>query len=305
MSRFYGIYLKGKPNEPLDLTKLIDFERTGNLRSPKLYTLKELIKLTTKYDSELEFKYALFRSGIIDINDITKDLSIRGIKENNKVGKPKEIVYKPCIDLFRPQVIKELYLNKTDLIKDYEFLKKLIKEFKPYPVSHDIGRYTSEIFLDEINNIMINYDPECFYDEKMKEIMNNFINHEMYFVLGETSPNGYDRKIHYRYRTDKNTNNKIIDLHSLYKLVLFYIHNSNDKRLVTGKATPLELQELKQSIEREIKKRQLDYEKYVREAIQLAEQDMEMLSKYQEENKPKVKKRARKEIVGQIKIEEE
>ena len=32
---------------------------------------------------------------------------------------------------------------------------------------------------------------------------------------------------------------------------------------------------------------------------------MEMLSKYQEENKPKVKKRARKEIVGQIKIEEE
>ena len=85
---------------------------------------------------------------------------------------------------------------------------QLIEEFKPYPISHDIGRHTSEIFLDEINNIMINYDPECSYDEKMKEIMNNFINHEMYFVLGETSPNGYDRKIHYRYRTDKNTNNK-------------------------------------------------------------------------------------------------
>ena len=55
MSRFYGIYLKGKPNEPLDLTKLTNFERTGNLKSPKLYTLKELIKLTTKYDSELDF----------------------------------------------------------------------------------------------------------------------------------------------------------------------------------------------------------------------------------------------------------
>ena len=115
MTRFYGIYLKGKPNEPLDLTKLTNFERTGNLKSPKLYTLKELIKLTTKYDSELDFKYALFRSGIIDINDITKDLSIRGIKENNKVGKPKEIVYKPCIDLFRPQVIKELAVADVEI----------------------------------------------------------------------------------------------------------------------------------------------------------------------------------------------
>ena len=305
MSRFYGIYLKGKPNEPLDITKLANFERTGNLKSPKLYTLKELIKLTTKYDSELDFKYALFRSGIIDINDITRDLSIRGIKENNKVGKPKEIVYKPCIDLFRPQIIKELYLNKTDLIKDYEFLKKLIEEFKPYPISHDIGRHTSEIFLDEINNIMINYDPECSYDEKMKEIMNNFINHEMYFVLGETSPNGYDRKKYYKYRTDKKTNNKLVDLHSLYKLVTFYINNSNDKRLVTGKATSLELKELKQSIEKEREDYQLSYEKYAREALQLAEQKKAMFSQYQEENKPKAKRRTKKEISGQIKIEEE
>ena len=87
--------------------------------------------------------------------------------------------------------------------------------------------------------------------------------------------------------------------------MLFYIHNSNDKMLVTGKATPLELQELKQSIERDIKKRQLDYEKYVREALLLAEQDREMFSQYQEENKPKVKRRTKKEIGGQIKIEEE
>ena len=75
--------------------------------------------------------------------------------------------------------------------------------------------------------------------------------------------------------------------------------------LVTGKDTPLELQELKQSIERDIKKRQLDYEKYVREALLLAEQDREMFSQYQEENKPKVKRRTKKEISGQIKIEEE
>ena len=45
MSRFYGIYLNGKPNEPLDITKLANFERTGNLKSPKLYTLKEWITI--------------------------------------------------------------------------------------------------------------------------------------------------------------------------------------------------------------------------------------------------------------------
>ena len=65
MSKYYGIYLKGKVKEPLDLTKLTNFERSGNLKSNKLYTLKELIKLTTKYDDEIDFKMALFYSGII------------------------------------------------------------------------------------------------------------------------------------------------------------------------------------------------------------------------------------------------
>ena len=38
MSKYYGIYLKGKVKEPLDLTKLTNFERSGNLKSNKLYT---------------------------------------------------------------------------------------------------------------------------------------------------------------------------------------------------------------------------------------------------------------------------
>lgn len=303
MSKYYGIYLKGKVKEPLDLTKLTNFERSGNLKSNKLYTLKELIKLTTKYDDEIDFKIALFYSGIIELNDIERGISIRGMNEG-KLGKSKDIVYKPCIDLFRPQVIKDIYLNRTSLPRDYDFLEKLINEFTPYGLSYDIGRHTGEIFLEEINNILINHNPEYCYEEQLRGTMNDFINHKMYFVLGEGIPNGYDRKISYRYRM--NGNNKMVDLHSLYKLVLFYIHNGNDKSFKNGKATEEELTKLKIEIEKAILERQQAYDKYVKEALALAEQDRIMFSDATTQSKHKSRvKKLKNDINGQLTIKED
>lgn len=300
MSRYYGIYLKGKVKEPVDVTRLFNFERTGNLKSNKIYTLKELIKLTTKYNNEEDFKIALVYSGIIDLDDITRELSIRSI-DNGKLGKPREVVYKTCIDLFRPQVIKEVYLNKTTLPRDNTFLDELVKEFTPYGKSHDTGRYTGEIFLEEINNILINYNPEYYYEEQLRGAMNDFINHKIYYVLGEGMPNGYDRRINYKYRM--NGNNKMVDLHNLYKLVLFYIHNSNDKSFTLGEASKEELINLKKEIEKDIQDRQTAYDRYAKEALLLAEEDMAMFTS---ENKPKTRtRRKNNNLQGQMSIEED
>ena len=54
MARYYGIFVKGsaKADEMLDLTSTCEFERTSNLKSNKLYYLKEIIKLTSKFDNE-------------------------------------------------------------------------------------------------------------------------------------------------------------------------------------------------------------------------------------------------------------
>lgn len=304
MSRFYGIYVKGKPNNILDLTKLSNFERTSNYKSEKLYTLKDIIKLTTNYNNELDFKTALFFSNVISLEDITKEIVIRSCgnsKEDTKVGKPRDIVYKSCIDLFKPSTIKETYLSKTNLPQDYEFLKKLLNEFRPYSPSGDTQRCTSEVYYDAIYNILINYERNPFIKEDLKNAMNNFINHEIYYVLGESTPNGYDRKVQYQYRTNKKTGKKQLDLHSIYKLALFYINNSNDNRFVSGKASYEESQRLKQEIETEINKEELKRLKYQKEALLLAEQDRKM---FQEKNKPKTRTRKITDIEGQMKLED-
>lgn len=311
MSRFYGIYVKGKPNNILDLTKLSNFERTSNYKSEELYTLKDIIKLTTEYDDELDFKLALFYSNVIPLEDITKDIVVRSCgnsKDDKKIGKAMDIIYKPCIDLFRPSFIKELYLSKTNLPEDCEFLKNLLNEFRPYSSSMDTQRYTSEVYYDAIYNILINYEKGYFSKEELKKAMNNFLNHEIYYVIGESTPNGYDKSVQYQYRTDKKTGKKQIDILSLYKLVSFYINNSNDNRLVSGKADYKQLLGLKQEIEEDINKRELERLKCLKEALLLAEQDRLMFSEGEEEDnldKPKTKKRnLSNEIIGQMKIED-
>lgn len=307
MARFYGIFLKGNPNKILDLTKLTNFERTSTYKSEELYTLKDITKLTTKYNNEIDFKETLFYSGIISLEDITKDIVIRSrgnSKNDKKIGKPRDIIYKPCIDLFRPSVIKELYLNKTNLPEDYEFLKKILNDFRTYNISHDTQRYTSEVYYDAIYNILINYEKGYFSKEELKNTMNNFLNHEIYYVIGESTPNEYDKSVQYQYRTDKKTGRKQVDLHSMYKLALFYINNSNDNKLVSGKADNEQLLGLKQEIEEDIKEKELARLKYLKEALLLAEQEQDR-SMFSEENKPKTKKRnLSNEITGQIKIED-
>lgn len=259
MARFYGIYIKGNPNEILDLTRLPNFERTSNYKSPKLYSLKDLLKLTTSYDNEMTFKLDLFYNNIISLDDITREIVIRSCgntKEDKKMGKPKDIIYKSCIDLFKPAVLKEAYLSKTILPRDYKFLINLIKEFRPYNISYDTARHTSEIFVDEIKSILIYYNqsPDCDCTEQLKLSINNFINHEMYYVIGEESPNGYDRQAKYKYRTDNKTGKKSTNIQSMYKLVLFYIHNSNDTRFINNNINIQELNNINHTIEDEEKK---------------------------------------------------
>ena len=158
MARYYGIFVKGraKASEMLDLTSICEFERTSNLKSNKLYYLKEIVKLTSKFDNEYEFKKALFESGVISLEDVTKELSIRAKGEDNKVGKSRyPLIYKPLLDLFRPRVIREKYMEKSDITKNYLFLKKLVDTYSwNRTATRDTNRYNSEIIIDEIKSII-------------------------------------------------------------------------------------------------------------------------------------------------------
>lgn len=323
MARYYGIFVKGtaKADEMLDLTSICEFERTSNLKSNKLYYLKEIIKLTSKFDNEYEFKKALFESGVISLEDVTKELSIRAKGEDNKVGKSRyPLIYKPLLDLFRPRVIREKYMEKSDITKNYLFLKKLVDTYSwNRTATRDTNRYNSEIIIDEIKSIIINYDPNYafneehkkyynehieFYNNRIRALLEDFVNHEIFYVIGE-SPNPNERKTNNVYRLDKNSNKKSIDFYSLYKLIAFFINNSHDPSLVTGRVSEDTLKSLKEEITNEINRRKEEYERYVKEALLLAEQDEEMFSQREDSNlqinKPKIRKRKKdNNIEGQI-----
>lgn len=326
MAKYYGIFVKGTANvdDMLDLTSFHEFERTGNLKSNKLYYLKEIIKLTSKFDDECNFKYALFRNGLISLDDITKELSIRSKGDNNKAGKKRyPLIYRPLLDLFRPEVIRKKYISKFDVVENYDFLKALVNNYSGYRKPYqDYSRYTSEVIIDEINSIIKNYDPKFnfdrehtehyrehkeYFNNKIKELLENFVNHEMFYVVGYI-PNAYDRKLNNVYRKEKNSNKKSVDFYSLYKLISFLIDNDKNISLTAGKASDLELLYLKKEIICEIEEERVERKKYEEEAIRLAEEDAKQFSTLNNDCinntiSKKVKKKKRKidnNIEGQI-----
>lgn len=321
MSRYYGMFVKGtaKTEQMLDLTTIPEFERTGNLKSSKLYYFKELIKLTSQFDNEIKLKYYLYRRGLIKFDDITKELSMRSV-DNGKVGKNRlPLIYKPLLELFKPKVLREKYVEKFDVEENYYFLEGIVSKFSGYRHSvNDKKRYSSEIIIDEIYSIIKNYDPTMNFDEKHKEyfhehkdyfnnrlkfLLSEFVNHEIFYVIGKM-PNSYNRVEVNVYRKEINSEtgkeHKCVDLYSLYKLVLYLVSNDKNLSMTTGIASEKELIALKEVIVDEIEQERLKREKYTKEAIELAEQDREMFSS--QYNDSKIKKRTRKinkEIEGQ------
>lgn len=316
MPRYYGIFTKGTANteEMLNLTLMFGFERTSNLKSDKLYYLKEIIKLTSKFSNECEFKYALFRNGIIGLDDITKELSVRSNGDGVKAGKNRmPLIYNPSLDLFRPSVLRAKYIEKFDVQENYHFLKELVNKYSGHHIIQDKSRYTSEVIIDEINSIIMNYNPNSnfdnnhieyysnnkeYFNNRIKALLEDFINYEVFYVIDRT-PNSADRKMSNIYRKGKDSK-KIIDFYSLYKLVVFYIYKSNDPSLVNGIASSEELQDLKIRIINEIEESKRAQRKYEEEAVLLAEEDIKMFSSQYDEERAKPKSKARKkQIEGQ------
>lgn len=295
MARFYGIYIKdgfGR-NRIINLSLVSGFERTGNLKSNKLYFLKEIINLTSKYDNECDFKYVLYVNGVIELDDINKEIFICSKDKDDKPGKIRlPIIYKSLSKLFEPNNLKMKYMEKCDVTEDYYFLEKLVKYYSRYRTGYkDSKRYTSEIIIDEINSIIKNYNPsgkfnrehidyytkyKDYFSKRVKELLDDFVNHEVFYVIGKT-PSTYERKVSNVYRIDKKTNEKQIDLYSLYKLVVFFVESFNNNASLMGKACDIELEKLKEELtllENEINLRKEEREQYKKEAILLAEEDM-------------------------------
>ena len=81
MAYYLTIANKGEYKK-LNLLLLEGFIKTSKFKGEAL-SLDELDDLTSKYQDEYEFKKKLYQAGIISIDEITKELSIRRKQNNN------------------------------------------------------------------------------------------------------------------------------------------------------------------------------------------------------------------------------
>lgn len=167
----YYLTIKEKNNyRTLDINSLEEFTRLSKFKGAS-YSLDEIDKFTSNFDSELTLKRKLYEKGIISTDDITKEISIR-MKNKNKLKKVMYgLVYKSMSKFVDDYYLRSIFLS---LQNDEVFLKKLLDHYR--------NNYRQE-HLSKIRFLLNNYS----YDEiSMFEALSSFFIEEIYTEIQTT-----------------------------------------------------------------------------------------------------------------------
>ena len=129
---YYLMSKKGKEYLPINISSLSDFERMSKFKDG--YSLEEIDKFTSKYNSDKELRLDLYSNGLLDIDDINRDISIRrktkGIYQKVTYG----LVYSDVIKYFNEDYLLYTILSKQ---KDIEFLRRLTSYYRNSYINND------------------------------------------------------------------------------------------------------------------------------------------------------------------------
>ena len=161
----------------LNLLLLEGFIKTSKFKGEAL-SLDELDDLTSKYQDEYEFKKKLYQSGIISIDEITKELSIRRKQNNNLIKVKYGLIYQK-----ESKYLDQLYLRSILISKqrDYTFLEKL-------------SSYYRNSYSNSINIANLSLIAKHHYDFENSKILSDFFQREIY----KYNPSTDEYKLNYR-----------------------------------------------------------------------------------------------------------
>ncbi len=160
----YYLAVKNKDSyKTLDVSSLKEFSRISKYSGPA-YHLREIDTLTTHFNDEVSFKKILISKGILTIDDILKDITIR-IKRNQKLEKVRYGLFYSG----QSKYLDELYLREILLSKqnDYDFLERLVSYYR--------NSYINNINISILSVIVKNKE-----GYKVKEILDDFYFREVY-----------------------------------------------------------------------------------------------------------------------------
>lgn len=156
MAYYLTIANKGEYKK-LNLLLLEGFIKTSKFKGEAL-SLDELDDLTSKYQDEYEFKKKLYQAGIISIDEITKELSIRRKQNNNLIKVKYGLIYQK-----ESKYLDQLYLRSILISKqrDYTFLEKL-------------SSYYRNSYNNSINIANLSLIAKHHYDFENSKILSDF-----------------------------------------------------------------------------------------------------------------------------------
>lgn len=222
----YYLTIKNKNEyKLLDISLAEEFQRLSNYKNS--YSLQEIDLFTSKFADEKALKTRLFEQGVISIEDITKEISIR----MKNAGKLEKVMYDPIYSE-SSRFLNEEYLRGQllSLHSNREFLNKLL--------NHYSGNYHKE-FLAEIRERLNSYMENSI---KMYNAVDAFFTDEVYDVDYKTG------LVKLKYK-------------SLHDLAMFIYNYLNEQKIYLEKINRQRyLKELQQSLNtKEIKEKPVVY----------------------------------------------
>ena len=182
----------------LDISSLTYFDRLSKFKDKYSYSLNEIDKFTSYFDNEIYFREYLYNSGIITLDEITKDLSIRMKSKDKLVKVEYGLVFSDVKKYF-----DEVYLIASILSKqnDYVFLNKLLARYR--------NSYSNNENIALIRNIMIGNSNISIY-----RVLSDFVFNEIYSKHYNEQINDFEYNLKYK---------------SLHDLAMF-VHNYDNKK---------------------------------------------------------------------------
>ena len=109
----------------LDISNMMEFKRISKFKA-KSFCLEEIDIFTSSFPNEVIFKKILFENGIINLDDIPKEISIRRKNKEDMVKVMYDLVYD-----YNKKFLDEVYIRMKllELQNDSIFLIKLLNHY--------------------------------------------------------------------------------------------------------------------------------------------------------------------------------
>lgn len=199
---YYLTIKRNNEYKKLDLSSLEEFERKSCFKN-FAYSLEEIDCCTSSFDDEISFKEKLYEKGIIEFDDITRELSIRKTSKGDLYKVMYGIVYSGDSKYLDYDYLKMKILS---LQNDKEFLKKLVSNYR--------NSYINNVAIAHIRNCLYSN-----YNEGLYESLCEFVFREIY-----SKPSNETGELKLKYKS----------LHDLGMFVCNYEYNRKLEERVTN-----------------------------------------------------------------------